>query len=1423
MDGNIKINFDTDWTEVAKLRDEIRKLESDLKRIDAVKNPDAAKAVVAEIDATKKKMKELVSEAEFAKQRTTELGQSLLNFAQDLPHAFSGTDAFFSTLKTHVPEILNQILLLRAANAQLAAEGKATIPIWKQLGKSMFSWQTLLVAAISALITYAPTFIKWIKEMNQSQDELLNNSINDHFEQNASSMAKQISTLRELQKAWNDLGDDLKRKEEFITNNKKKIDTLETSINTVGEAEDLFVNRTSEYIEALKLRAKATAASELAIEKYKEAIVKSNKAEREKAKGPSWWDKVTSVLVTGALAANNEFSKGYIKESDVSAQAYKNARDTKNQRDADKDFAEAEALHTQSENYRKEFNGLFSFNDDDASDAKRKALERHKEMANELFNLQQDNAQKRINQIADEGQKNRQQIELNYKKQIDLIEQQEKKWKQSQKGGKLTNVQQETIDEAKALAGSEKEIGLKKITDDEQNIEKEKKEKDAETEEEDLKAKLESMRNYLKEYGTFQQQKLAIAQEYAEKIKKAEGNEYEVKRLEKQQAAAEASIEFKALKTEIDFPTVFGEFGGMFREVVSSALDKAEAFKNTDAFKNADSSQKQEVNDAINSMKKSLGGTSTLNFKKLGQEIKDYQSSLNTLTHLTEVETDKQNKLKQAEDARQKVMETGTEAEKKAAEEAVVIAKQNAETAAENVKSQKEIVEANKQTMSGTANNLSTTMKDVVGGLSQLSSGSLSGAFGGVLQAGSALSDKFSSLVEQSKSIPIVGWILSIIDIFKDGLSLLIGSLLDTIFNAVSGIIDDIFSGDLFVTIGKSLMTGLSKIFDAISFGGFSSLVDSIHGGNAKETAEAIERLNKRNDTLEKSIDRLTKVMDKVAGRESIAAYEQAYKYQEENNDNLLEIAQKQAGYSGSHRSWNYRMSWSSDQLKWAQENVDKNFSGTSSLWGLTPEQMSKLLSNVDIYEHIGNTGKGGYGWRVMEKLEDYADQAGNLDELTSKINESLMQLSFDGLRDGFLSSLMDMDKDAKSFSEDFSEYMQKALLNFALGEDFDKGLKDWYDGIADLMKAQDGKLTHQQLEDAREKYDQMAQDAMIVRDQIAELTGYTGSDSSINIGITLDDVKNALDDLVTSVDATFEDISNSFEDHMRKAILEMVKSQYLNKELEKWYASFSDYVSSGDALTEAEVNALRKKYEEIVNESRDMYQTAAEIIGISLGEEVNIGVTFDELSNALNSLVTSVDMTFADISNSFEDHMKKAILQLVQSQYLNGELEKWYASFSTYASSGTLTKDEVNILKKEYEEIVNGARNMYESAAEIAGISLDGATTQQGATQQGFETMSQDTASELNGRFTALQIAGEEIKNQNLLQTEIMAQSGYKLDAILVAEAEQINIADETRDLIVNSYLELQSIRENTGAIVKPIKNMSEKLDTIERKIQSL
>lgn len=750
--------------------------------------------------------------------------------------------------------------------------------------------------------------------------------------------------------------------------------------------------------------------------------------------------------------------------------------------------------------------------------AANKQKKEQQKTAEELLSLRRQNQQAEINLMKEGTEKKLKQIDLDYQKELDAIKKQEKDLSERQ-GGKLTSEQSIEISARYTNAENKRDKAIADVT------------------KEQLKAEQQALNDYLKEYGTFQQQKFAIAQEYAEKIKKVQeesgANSAQVKLLEKQRDVAIQNKETEAIKANIDWVTVFGEFGSMFNDMIKPALEEAKKYVQTDKFKSSDQDSQKALIDAINQMEQSLGGAGGLNFKKLGQDIKAYQLAEQNRLAAIEEETMAHDKLAKAQDDYTKALKSGTEEEKKAAQNAFEIAQQNANAASMNVQAQTSAANEMQQSLTNTATALKANMENVTSGLQKLSSGGIKNAYEGLLQIGKGAGGAMEKFADKLDKVPIVGWIISIIDVFKDGLSNFVGTLLDSVFNAVSGILSDVLSGDLFVTLGKSIRDGVSNIFNAISFGGFDSLINKISGSNAKEVQEAIDRLTDRNETLEKSIDRLTDVMDKSAGSKSISAYEQAYKYQKEQIDNTLKIAREQARYSNSHHSWQYYMKWNDEQLRWVRENVDKNFSGTNSLWGLTPEQMRELLSNADIYEQIKSSGKGGYGERVMEKLEAYADQAGKLDELTEKINESLMQISFDGLRDNFLESLMDMDKDAKSFSEDFSEYMQRALLNFSMGELFDDELREWYNGIAKLMKENGGKLTKQQLEDARKEYDAMVQDAINERDKIAEITGYTGSSSSsqeaskkVSASVTQDSI-DELSGRFTALQIAGEEIKN--------------------------------------------------------------------------------------------------------------------------------------------------------------------------------------------------------------------------------------------------------------------------------------------------------
>ena len=701
----------------------------------------------------------------------------------------------------------------------------------------------------------------------------------------------------------------------------------------------------------------------------------------------------------------------------------------------------------------------------------KKQKENQEKLDGQLLSLRRQNQQDEINLMKEGTEKKLEQIDFDYQKQLDAIRKQEEEWSKAG-NGKLTDKQVREISEAYANAESMRDKDITNVT------------------KEQLKAEQQALNDYLKEYGTFQQQKLAIAQEYSEKIRKAQeesgANSAQVKLLEKQRDVAIQNKETEAIKANIDWVTVFGEFGSMFSDMVKPALDEAKKYVRTDKFKNSDQASQKSLIDAISQMEKSLGGTSGVNFKKLGEDVKAYHTAEQNRINAIEIETAALEKLKKSQDDYAKAQKSGTEEEKQVTANALDIARQNADIASANVKTQTDIANQAQRNVTDTATRLKASMENLLGGLQQISSGGLYNAYSGIIKTVNGFKDVIGKTSESLQEVPIVGWILSIIDVLKDGLSDLVGGLLDAVLNAVSGIISDVLSGDLFVTIGRSLRDGIGNILNAISFGGFNSLFGI--GGNKKEVEEAINRLTDRNETLQTAIEDLTDEMKASKGTQSVAAYRDAYKYQKETIDNYKRIAQEQARYFGSHHSWNYYWGgFSQEQIDRLSGKIGRDWNG--DIWNLTPEEMKMLRETVDMWETIQNTGKGGYGDRLTDKLNDYIDQAGTLEELTNELYEGLTGMSFDSMYDSFVDNLMDMKYDAKAASEDISEYFMRAMLSNKIGELYSEKLEEWWEKFGASME--DNELTEEERKALQDEYMKYVDEAMKLRDELAATTGY--------------------------------------------------------------------------------------------------------------------------------------------------------------------------------------------------------------------------------------------------------------------------------------------------------------------------------------------
>lgn len=215
-------------------------------------------------------------------------------------------------------------------------------------------------------------------------------------------------------------------------------------------------------------------------------------------------------------------------------------------------------------------------------------------------------------------------------------------------------------------------------------------------------------------------------------------------------------------------------------------------------------------------------------------------------------------------------------------------------------------------------------------------------------------------------------------------------------------------------------------------------------------------------------------------------------------------------------------------------------------------------------------------------------------------------------------------------------------------------------------------------------------------------------------------------------------------------------------------------------------------------------------------------GVDFDSFYNGFIDQLSDMDTSFEDMCDNFEDYLRKSIMAgLVASQYqdrINALYEQWSDAAQ---SDKKITEEEANALKNQYQQIVNDMMRDREEMAKSFG--WDASVTSQESSKKGFATASQDSIDELNGRFTALQISGEEIKNQSITQSQSLNILTMKTDTLISINTETRKIADDTRDLIASSYLELVQISENTGAIIKPIQQMQKDMAEVKNNTKGL
>lgn len=965
----------------------------------------------------------------------------------------------------------------------------------------------LLVTSVGALCVGMYNLYSSFDDVNRLSVKLQNeiDNLKDKTEQNN-------NTIREYLPIAKDAKESTEKREDAINKLKKafpdyfKSLSIETSKNY--DVADAVAASNEEYRKRLVLMEK------LARQRYEEAKANYEKNQPKNGNIPSVMGGTTGYsqtsMSTQDLAYVKQLKAAWDTAKDAVKEYSKINSKAKTNRGPSRESSNIDKNNKNTNLGNKQFNSIHEHAQKISEIERKQAIERAKE-AEELENQVE---QARINAMADGSDKTIAQREYDNKKELEAIDRAKEEYIQKE------IQRQKEIFDAKEDLRAKQNPKYKKRSFDSSNITVDSSSYDLLKEyteksqiQNEVNAQKEALNEYLKNYGTYQQKRLAISQEYSDKINKAQ-SEGERLSLQASMDDALSKLDFEQIKGNMNWEDVFGNLGDMtisqlerIRQQLRNMLSDGNL--GLEEYKTA-VEQIDKINTAIveknDEVKNTLGLIlpMTQRRKEIEMEVAEAERTVNSLMHEM---MEMQNSLNQQRESVAGYLQTSGISV--GAKDIITSNFDNILSQIgglfgedsdiyKNVKKSFDDIAGSERKLTTTTQKLVKAQNDEYGARTKLNNFLTS--FGNKLQA---ISDIMSLINSNIQSLPDLFSQLGV-DMSSD-----FGKGISDLANAsqsASNFIKDAMSGNF---VG-ALSNGIGAVKGILS--GFNNILGlGIGKGNVEYVTELTEILTDSNDRLRDSIDRLKDKMDESAGGEAIKNYEQAKDAQEQLNRQTLEILKAQMSYTGAHHSNAYYWGEAIDGnaatssriydsinkslIEWLKTNPNANYSISSvnsyeDMFKLTPEQMAYIRDyNREIWNEITDIGK----YDKSEYWENYADLAGQLENLTAQINENLTQVSFDSLRDSFMNTLLDMDADAQDFADDFGEYMMKSLLNYQLGDVFDEDLKKWYDDWAQMMSGQNGNLTDDQMNELKDRWEDMVDEALSMRDSIADITGYKG------------------------------------------------------------------------------------------------------------------------------------------------------------------------------------------------------------------------------------------------------------------------------------------------------------------------------------------
>lgn len=624
---------------------------------------------------------------------------------------------------------------------------------------------------------------------------------------------------------------------------------------------------------------------------------------------------------------------------------------------------------------------------------------------------------------------------------------------------------------------------------------------------------LSHLYDYLREFGTIQEQIYAIEKQYNDKIA-AEKDENIKRQLQRQKEAAVAGLNAQDMAMNIDWSTAFAGVGNVLKEIAKETLSQVEAYMQKPEFKRLSATDKKSYTDLRDKLRgeTGAGATSPFNFNIWGtieKNVRDYQESVKKLKAAQEAQNAAIQDMKDADALYTEAVKSGSEDMIKAAKEVLEAAQDAVESTGNDETNAQDEADRAKKNLTDSTNAAAQGIQNFTSYLNEMSNGSLYGFANGITKLITSLgkgSDGIGkSLGELGGKIGgIIGAILQILDALGDDPAQFIQDLLDKIANIVEKILSTLLT-EVVPAILEGVVNIIGAVIDGIgnliSFGGWGSLF----GDHEQDFKDGLKEWENKIAANTYAVEQLTqKMTDKSltpqeAQKERDAALSALRGEIASKRGTADYIADDSSSniFKGYH-SWYYkrndsRFDYSRFNNVLAQHGSNTRVSNAQGVVGLSAEdiQILRTYAGEAWADYFGDVGSHQDPNQVKSYLEQIGDLAEKDKEIMAEWYASLTNMTFESLRDNFKSQLKDLSKDRDAFLDDFSEKMMDSLLDSMMSTSgLSQRLKEWQTKWGDYI-ASGNKLSTEEVEALREEYQKLIDEGIAMRDEAAKITGY--------------------------------------------------------------------------------------------------------------------------------------------------------------------------------------------------------------------------------------------------------------------------------------------------------------------------------------------